>query len=160
MSIDIVYAYTHKHDVQDLLSEYGAFLLERNPSFGKSLTLQDYDHEVENLENKYGMPDARFYLLLVDGTTAGCIAFHRFDGQRCELKRMYVRPQFRGRKLASKLLQRALDDARAAGYQAVLLDTMPVLGEALQLYRKNGFYDIPAYYDTPVKATIFMCKAL
>jgi ribosomal protein S18 acetylase RimI-like enzyme len=73
---------------------------------------------------------------------------------------MYVRPQFRGRKLASKLLQRALDDARAAGYQAVLLDTMPVLGEALQLYRKNGFYDIPAYYDTPVKATIFMCKAL
>ena len=78
------------------------------------------------------------------------------EGQQCELKRLYVRPQFRGRKMGEKLLEVILKDAREIGYKAMLLDTLPFLKSAIKMYQKRGFYEIPCYNDSPMDTTIYM----
>ena len=72
------------------------------------------------------------------------------------IKRLYVRPAFRGRGIAGAMMQRILDDARAIGYTAMLLDTLPFLTSAIRMYRALGFYDIPPYNDSPLDTTIFL----
>ena len=112
------------------------------------------DAEVADLTKKYGMPDGRLYVAWCDGQPAGCIALRRLDGTTCELKRLYVRPAFRGRGIAGVMMQRILDDARAIGYTVMLLDTLPFLTSAIRMYRALGFYDIPPYNDSPLDTTI------
>ena len=80
----------------------------------------------------------------------------RLDDETCELKRLYVRPAFRGRGIAGVMMQRILDDARAIGYTVMLLDTLPFLTSAIRMYRALGFYDIPPYNDSPLDTTIFL----
>lgn len=89
------------------------------------------------------------------GWTVGCIALRRLDGERCEMKRLYVQPQYRGRGLARQLIRRIIEDARQIGYRCMLLDTLPVLEDAVRLYRQLGFYEIPCYNDSPVESTLF-----
>ena len=83
------------------------------------------------------------------------IALRRLDGERCEMKRLYVQPQYRGRGLARQLIRRITEDARQIGYRCMLLDTLPVLEDAVRLYRQLGFYEIPCYNDSPVESTLF-----
>ena len=87
---------------------------------------------------------------------AGCIALRKLDEQCSELKRLYVRPQFRGSRIGEALVHRVLSDAREIGYRHVLLDTLPFLRSAIGLYRRVGFYEIPCYNDSPMDNTIFM----
>ena len=112
--------------------------------------------EVADPTQKYGLPDGRLYVAWCDGQPAGCIALRRLAGTTCELKRLYVRPAFRGRGIAGAMMQRILDDARAIGYTAMLLDTLPFLTSAIRMYRALGFYDIPPYNDSPLATTIFL----
>ena len=100
------------------------------------------------------------YLALVDGTPAGCIALRKLDEERCELKRLYVRPAFRGRGLARLLTEQILRDARAIGYRKILLDTLPFLESAIRLYRSLGFTDAPRYNDSPLDTTLFLQRDL
>ena len=78
-----------------------------------------------------------------------------WTGGRCEMKRLYVQPQYRGRGLARQLIRRITEDARQIGYRCMLLDTLPVLEDAVRLYRQLGFYEIPCYNDSPVESTLF-----
>ena len=96
------------------------------------------------------------YLALVDGTPAGCIALRKLDETRCELKRLYVRPAFRGQGLARLLTEQILRDARTIGYRKILLDTLPFLESAIRLYRSLGFTDAPRYNDSPLDTTLFL----
>lgn len=84
------------------------------------------------------------------------MGLRRIDEQNCEMKRLYVRPQFRGNKIGEKLVQRIIGDAREIGYAAMLLDTLPFLESAVRIYQKIGFYTIDCYNDSPVSASIFM----
>ena len=92
---------------------------------------------------------------MADGTAAGCIALRRLDGARCEMKRLYVRPEHRGRGIARRLIRQITDDARQLGYRHLLLDTLPALEEAVRLYRRLDFSEIPCYNDSPVESTLF-----
>ena len=91
---------------------------------------------------------------------AGCIALRRLDDGRCELKRLYVRPQYRGRGYSRLMLDRIVSDARAIGYTLMLLDSLPELGSALSLYHSYGFVETGCYNDSPVENTVFMELAL
>ena len=82
------------------------------------------------------------------------------DETHAELKRLYVRPEFRGRNLGEQLVRRIMDDARGEGYAFLRLDTLPGLKSALKLYRRLGFYEVAPYYDCLVPGTIFMEIAL
>ncbi|WWR17436.1 GNAT family N-acetyltransferase [Lachnospiraceae bacterium JLR.KK008] len=156
MDMEIIFAYDHPHETGILFSEYTDLLLAGEPSFQKYLDLQHYDEEIRNLEAKYGLPDGRLYLAYYEEELAGCIGLRKVDGQNCEMKRLYVRPQFRGKHIGEYLVQKIIEDAKEIGYSHMLLDTLPFLDTAVYMYRKYGFYEIERYNDSPVRNSIYM----
>ena len=156
MSIQILPAFNHLSEIRELFSEYTDMLVEGDPSFREYLNIQHYDDELDQPIHKYGPPGGRLYLALWDGAPAGCIALRRIDAESCEMKRLYVRPSFRGRGIGSRLLQQILTEAREIGYRNMLLDTLPFLESAIQMYRKIGFQEIPIYNDSPMSSAIYM----
>ncbi|MCL2111288.1 MAG: GNAT family N-acetyltransferase [Clostridiales bacterium] len=157
MSLEIKLAYRHTKEIKELFAEYTELLVEAESSFGTYLDIQDYDAEIEDLETKYGLPDGRLYIAFSDGQAAGCIALKPLDGKvNCELKRLYVRPGHRGKKIAKALVETIIRDAVQIGFSHMLLDTLPALEEAMSLYKSFGFYEIPSYNNSPVDSSIFM----
>ena len=156
MEITLEPGYEDRAELEQLFGEYMDMLLRRQPDFQGYLALQHYDTELEQLREKYGPPDGRLYLARADGAAAGCVALRRIDGESCELKRLYVRPAFRGHGLAGRLVDQVIADARDAGYRAVLLDTFPFLEDAVRLYKKRGFREVPSYNGTPMEQLIYL----
>lgn len=156
VSLELIPGYDHPEEILSLFTEYTHMLVSHDPSFQIYLDIQHYADEIRDLEAKYGRPEGRLYLALWDGEAAGCIALRRLDEQRCEMKRLYVRPAFRGHRIGDALVDRVIGDARAIGYRHMLLDTLPFLESAIHMYQKRGFYEIPCYNDSPVATTIFM----
>lgn len=156
MEIKIVPAYDHAEEVRALFSEYTDMLIAGDPRFKEYLDIQNYDAELNHLEGKYGLPDGRLYLLYCDDKLAGSIGLRKLDHENCEMKRLYVRPEFRGLGLGSLLVRKLLDAAREIGYRSMLLDTLPFLETAIKMYRSMGFYEIDCYNDSPLDTTIYM----
>ena len=142
--------------VGPLFQEYTDMLLAENPAFAKYLQLQNYDQELLHLEAKYGPPGGRLYLLVTpEGEAVGTGALRPLEGGLCELKRLYIRPAFRGQGLAEQTVRRLIGDARALGYRRMVLDTFPFLAGAIHLYRKLGFREIPSYNGAPMPDLIY-----
>lgn len=154
--VTVQLAYDSAAELRTLFGEYTNMLLEHDPSFASYLELQNYNAELAHLEEKYGLPEGRLYLARVDGAAAGCIGLRKLDSSRCEMKRLYVRPAYRGHHLARQLVQTVLADAKSIGYTEMLLDTLPFLQNAIRLYERFGFQETEAYNDSPVAATVFM----
>ncbi len=114
-------------------------------SFGFTPCFQNFGEELAGLPGSYAPPDGRLALARAQGETAGCIALRRIDGRRAEAKRLYVRPAFRGCGVGRALMEWVIREARAAGYEELVGDTMPVMGEALALYERMGFERIAPY---------------
>lgn len=152
-NVEIVPAYGELDEIRRLFGEYVAWL-------GVDMSFQAYDEELRNLPGKYGEPDGRLYLAKVDGRAAGCVGLRRFDHTRCEMKRLYVRPPFRGFGAGRMLAQRIVDDARSIGYGSMLLDTMSTFTEAVALYLGMGFVEVPPYYHNPYPNIIYLEKQL
>ena len=136
--------------VRDLFREYAE-------SLGFSLGFQGFEEEMAAFPGSYAPPDGALLLARVarEGTwhDAGAVGLRPLAPGICEMKRMYVRPTFRGLGLARSLATTLLDLARARGYRAMRLDTVPAqMRAAERLYRELGFIDIPAYYDSPLDA--------
>lgn len=156
MSIELVEAYTHKEEVKVLFNEYTQMLIDGDGNFKDYLGLQNYEHELENLEDKYGLPYGRLYLVFYDGVLAGCIGLRKIDSENCEMKRLYVKPQFRGKKIASFLVKHIIEEARKIGYKHILLDTLPFLETAINMYKNYGFYEIESYNNSPMDNLIYL----
>lgn len=154
--LTIVSGYDRAGEILGLFSEYMDMLLDNDPGFASYLKIQNYDAEIRDLTQKYGLPDGRLYLALWNDEPAGCIALRRLDEKRCEMKRLYVRPEFRGKGIARQLVRRIIADANEIGYDAMLLDTLPFLQNAIRMYRALGFHDIPCYNDSPMENTVFL----
>ncbi|MGN0513292.1 MAG: GNAT family N-acetyltransferase [Lachnospiraceae bacterium] len=154
--IQIVPAYDYPQEVKALFSEYTQMLIEGDPSFQKYLDIQHYDDEIKHLEIKYGKPYGRLYLAYCDEKVAGCIGLRKIDQQNCEMKRLYVRPQFRGNHIGDHLIRKIIEDAREIGYSHMLLDTLPFLESAVHMYKRYGFYEIESYNDSPMDTSIYM----
>ena len=154
--LKLIYAYDHPQEVGELFKEYTDMLIEGDSTFADYLSIQNYDEELKHLEVKYGMPEGRLYLAYYEGELAGCIGLRKIDTQNCEMKRLYVRPSFRGKKIGGFLVEKIIADAKEIGYAHMLLDTLPFLESACAIYQKAGFYEIPSYTDSPMDASIFM----
>ena len=139
----------HLAQVRSLFEEYWA-------SFGFTPCFQNFGAEVESLPGPYAPPGGRLALAAAEGEAAGCAALKRFDAERCEAKRLYVRPQFRGTGLGRALLDFIVAEARAAGYRELLGDTMPVMQQALEMYRRAGFEVTGPYAPDPTPGAIFL----
>lgn len=156
MEIRTVPAYDHAEDVRRLFTEYTGMLIAGDPGIAEYLTIQNYDEEIQHLEHKYGLPYGRLYIAYCGDEPAGCIGMRKLDNENCELKRLYVRPEFRGLKLGEQLVKQIISDAGAVGYSHILLDTLPFLKPAIRLYKRLGFYETACYNDSPLDTTIYM----
>ncbi len=124
---------------------------------GLDLCFQGFEDELKSLPGKYALPSGRLYLARVDETVAGCIALRPLSPEICEMKRLFVKENFRGMRIGKLLIERVIENARMIGYSAMRLDTFPPkMGEAVRLYESYGFREIPPYYDNPNAGVLFM----
>ena len=139
------------------LEDIRALFLEYARGLNFNLCFQNFDRELEELPGAYGMPHGRLILCEVDGRPAGCIALKPLEAGVCELKRLFVRPEFRRRKLGLKLTQHIIEEARSIGYTLMRLDTIRgTMDNAIALYESVGFREIPAYYHNPIPNAFYM----
>lgn len=131
--------------------------LEYAKSLGFSLCFQNFDQELATLPGDYAPPEGRLLLAEYEGQVAGCVALHKLSVDTCEMKRLYLRPQFRGKGLGRALAGRIITEARQIGYQRMRLDTVePVMQDAVAMYRKIGFREIAPYRANPMAGTLYM----
>ena len=141
------------HDIQQaraLFEEYAS-------SVGISLCFQNFDQELRNLPGDYAPPDGRLLLATEDDQLAGCIALRKLEPRVCEIKRLFLRPAYRGQGLGKVLVESIIDEARKLGYTHMRLDTLPGrMDKAIALYQSMGFVDIGPYCENPVESAKFM----
>jgi ribosomal protein S18 acetylase RimI-like enzyme len=134
-----------------------ALFLEYARSLDFNLCFQNFDKELLELPGPYRPPAGRLILCEVDGQAAGCIALKPLESGACEMKRLFVRPEFRGMHLGLTLARHVVEDAREIGYSVMRLDTIRgKMDNAIALYASVGFKEIPAYYHNPVPNAFFM----
>jgi putative acetyltransferase len=131
--------------------------LEYAQSLGFSLCFQNFDQELAGLPGDYAPPEGRLLLAKYEGQVAGCVALHRLEDGICEMKRLYLRPQFRGKGIGRALADRIISEARQIGYQRMRLDTVePVMKDAVEMYRRLGFKEIAPYRPNPIAGALYM----
>ncbi len=153
----------HSETEQDI-REVRALFTEYQQWLGVDLCFQGFAEELEGLPGKYQPPDGCLLLACEGGQYAGVVGIRPFDlsskQKVCEMKRLYVRPSWRGDGVGRALSEAAMDWAREAGYERICLDTLENLAEARALYISQGFHEIEAYYDNPLESPIYMERNL
>lgn len=139
---------------RQLFEEYAA-------GVGISLCFQNFDQELATLPGKYAPPAGRLLLAFSDGELAGCIALRKLDARTCEMKRLFLRREFRGKGYGRIMINALIEHAHEIGYERMRLDTLPgKMDAAIALYRELGFEIISPYYDNPVEGATFMERAI
>jgi len=150
--VDLIQATLPEHieQARNLFLEYGR-------SLGFSLCFQSFDEELKTLPGAYGPPSGRLLLARYADHAAGCIALRKLEAGICEMKRLYVRPDDRGRGLGRMLVERLIAEARAIGYERMRLDTIEsAMKDAVALYRRMGFKEIAPYSAIPLESALWM----
>jgi ribosomal protein S18 acetylase RimI-like enzyme len=136
-------------EVRELFQEYAA-------SLGVDLCFQDFESELATLPGNYAPPGGRLLLACWNGETAGCVGLRPLQHGICEMKRLYVRSDYRGFGVGRALAERIIEDAGQAGYSRMRLDSLPSMESAIQLYRRLGFRDVAPYRENPVPGAVFL----
>jgi GNAT superfamily N-acetyltransferase len=150
----------HLEMVRSLFLEYRSWLADHREitAFDDSILargLEFMDREIAGLPGEYTPPTGTLLLARQGAEAIGCAALRRQDAQAAELKRVYVRPSSRGGGIGRRLTTRALEEARLLGYKRVVLDTLPTMTSAIEMYRRKGFRPIDAYWANPVPGALF-----
>ena len=140
----------------DDLEEARTIFQEYAESLGSDPCLQDFAEELATLPGRYARPEGCLLLAMVEDKVAGCAALRYLDVETGEMKRVYVRPAFRGLGLGRMLAESILHQSRAAGYRRLRLDTLRSMVGAQQLYRELGFREIAPYGDNPVAGAVYL----
>lgn len=144
-------------EIEEQIGIARELFLEYADSLGFSLCFQNFEQELAGLPGRYAAPAGRLLLALDDGQAAGCGALQPINGQVCEMKRLYVRPAFRGRGIGRTLAQALIAEARELGYAFMRLDTIPSkMQEAVVLYERLGFQEIAPYRENPFPEALYM----
>ena len=141
----------------DDIAQARELFLEYAQSLGFSLCFQNFDKELASLPGDYAPPEGRLLLAECERQLAACVALHKLEANICEMKRLYLRPQFRGKGLGRILTDRIIAEARQIGYLRMRLDTVePVMKDAVAMYRKIGFREIEPYCKNPMDGALYM----
>jgi len=149
--IEVVQANT-----EDLIAKAKDLFKEYAESLGFSLCFQNFDKELDSFPGQYSPPMGRLFLALSDKQPIGCVGIRFFEKGACEMKRLYVRPGFRGRKAGRLLVEDAIKAGRDIGYEAMRLDTLPSMERANILYKSLGFRHIEPYRHTPIEGATYL----
>ena len=146
--VKIVSGNENLKEVAKLFSEYK---IELNVD----ISFQAEDITLEEISKIYAEPEGKILLAKVEEKFAGCIAFHKLKDKSCELKRLFVRKNFRGLSIGKILMKKAIEEAKNSGYKEIYLDTLSTLKSACKLYEKLGFEKISPYYHNPLQNVIY-----
>lgn len=139
------------------IAQIRELFLEYAKSLGFSLCFQGFDEELAKLPGDYAPPEGRLFLAEYNGQLAGCAALHKSAPEIGEMKRLYLRPAFRGKGLGRMLAQKIIAEARVIGYRKLRLDTVePVMKDAVAMYRRMGFHEVAPYRSNPMVGTLYM----
>ena len=142
------------------IAETRRLFREYEASLNVDLGYQGFERELDELPGAYAPPRGRLLLAVDDSAPAGCVALRPLGDDICEMKRLYVRPAARGKRVGRLLAEAVIHEARSIGYFRMRLDTLPSMKDAQELYRALGFEEIAPYYASPVAGTRFMELAL
>ncbi len=137
-------------NTDELITQAKSLFLEYAASLDFSLCFQNFDNELENFPIQYSPPTGSLYLALSENEAIGCVGVRRFEKNICEMKRLYVRHEFRGRKAGNLLAVSAIKSGKTLGYEYMRLDTLSSMETANQLYKSLGFIKIEPYRDNPI----------
>ena len=152
--IKIVDGKPYLDQVKELITEYTQWL-------GRDLSFQDLDKELADIAEKYTAPNGELLVAIDEKEIVlGMVAYYQHSDTRCEMKRLYVRPEGRGYALGDRLIESIMDHAKNSGYTEMVLDTKEPLQAAIHLYKKHGFAECEPYYYNPMDDVIYMSKAL
>jgi ribosomal protein S18 acetylase RimI-like enzyme len=143
-------------ETPERLAEARQLFGEYADSLGFDLGFQGFDEELAGLPGDYAPPRGRLLLAIHDGRTAGCVALRDLGEGICEMKRLFVRPGFRGLRIGHALATAVIAEAREIGYERMRLDTVPAMAQARALYVSLGFREIPPYRFNPIPGTAFL----
>jgi GNAT superfamily N-acetyltransferase len=150
LRIRVVDSVEDTQHARDLFREYEAWI-------EVDLCFQSFEKELTGLPGDYAAPDGRLLLAFEDGRLAGCIALRKLERGVCEMKRLFVRPEFHGKGIGRQLVDAIVRAAREIGYRKMRLDTLPPkMNKAIAIYRSVGFKEIEPYYDNPVPGATFL----
>ncbi|WP_375766525.1 GNAT family N-acetyltransferase [Archangium gephyra] len=137
------------------IAQARALILEYQKALGIDLGFQDFEQEMAGFPGAYAPPGGRLLLALDGSDAAGCVGVRELESGTCEMKRLYIRPAYRSHGLGRRLVEAAVEQARAAGYSAMCLDTLPQMGAAIRLYEAFGFERTEPYYANPISGALF-----
>ncbi|MDE5578277.1 MAG: GNAT family N-acetyltransferase [Oscillospiraceae bacterium] len=143
-------------DGEPYLDQIKTLITEYAQSLNRDLSFQGFEEELSDLGAKYLPPNGRLLAALNGGEVVGCVAYHRHSGMRCEMKRLYVRPEYRRCHAGGRLVEEIIRTARNDGFSEMVLDTVKPLESAVRLYKKHGFVETEPYYDNPMEDVIYM----
>jgi putative acetyltransferase len=157
MTSDAIYKTAETKSDFDLGKE---LFREYAKSLGVDLSFQDFEKELKTIDQQYRQPNGGLILAFKDGQPVGCVGVRKLDDDIAELKRMYVKAEYRGYNIGVELLKRSLQLAQERGYKKMRLDTLKNMTKAQSLYQSFGFYEIPSYRFNPLEGTMYMEKNL
>ena len=138
-----------------------SLFLAYSEQLGFDLTFQNFSSEIESIHIQYGPPDGILRIASTGSESAiGCFGIRKIEERICELKRMYVLPDHRGKGFGQVLMDDAVSEGKRLGYERMRLDTIPTMKAAVKLYQKNGFYTIQPYRYNPFESAMFFEKQL
>ncbi len=151
--------YIHPHTDQQLNDAIALFQEYAN-SLNISLAFQKFEEELKSIHSMYGSPTGCLLLVYENDQAIACAAYRKIGEGVCELKRMYIKPNYRGKGIGQQLLDLLCDRAKLNGYTTMRLDTLDTMLPAIKLYSNNGFYSIDPYYHNPNQGVVYMEKSL
>lgn len=143
-------------DGSPYLEDVKILIIDYINTLQRDLSFQNLDAELADLKTKYIPPYGKVLVAVADEKVVGCVAYHRYNNKRCEMKRLYVMPAYRGLRIGQKLVEEIMEIAKQDGYTEMVLDTIEPLYCAISLYKKCGFKERKAYYDNPMEDVIYM----
>lgn len=135
--------------VRDLFKEYAS-------SLGFDLCFQNFDKEIAELPGEYVPPDGRLIIAKYKSEIVGCVALKKLSNSVCEMKRLYIKPEYRGKGIGRALVNFIINEAHEIGYTFMRLDTVPAMNQAISLYRSIGFYEIEPYRYNPIPGAMYL----
>lgn len=147
-------------DGKDYVSEVKQMILDYANELDRDLSFQELDSELDNIKNKYLPPNGEILIAVLDEEIIGMVAYHKFDEGICEMKRLYVKPDFRRLHAGELLVKSIIERAKESGYKTMLLDTILPLKAAISLYKKYGFEECEPYYNNPMNDVVYMMREL